>query len=175
MKTVQIKDLFNDKSNSFEDIQVARLVGDVPKHLYDKGITISVAVPYPMFASESKKREANLEAYNSIQEHRSLFTFVMCYGVRCLEDLRDSASGSWYLWVRIGHICDNNCLILTHSHGPNRTEAYYQAKDYNDFWKMVEKITEVYERPNEPHEPIILKQNNMMIGSGYREWTICVE
>ncbi len=68
-----------------------------------------------------------------------------------------------------------NCLILTHGHAPNRKEAYYRAKDYDDFWNTVAGLTEMYEHPDEPHEPIILKQNNNMCGSSYKEWELTVK
>lgn len=141
----------------------------------DKGITVSVKVPYPLWCNTSEARELNAQAFETLDAHRSLFTFVEMWGYNKLEELKDSPYTSIFLWIRIGHIHHKNVLIVTHGHGPDRGEAYYRAKDYDDFWNVVQRLSDMYNYPEKEHEPVILKQNNQMCGSSYREWDVVVK
>ena len=141
----------------------------------DKGITVSVKVPYSAYCSGKKAKTFNAQAYESIDGHRSLFTFVKIHGYNTLEELKESPYTSIALWIRINHIHGQNVLIVTHGHGPDRGEAYYRAKDYNDFWNVVQRLSDMYNYPEKEHEPVILKQNNQMCGNSYREWDVVVK
>ena len=173
---VKIKELFNKEPLSFPVSQACFKLGIVPSEYEREGITISVRVPYPLWCNKEKALLKNKEAYESIDTHRHLFTFVSTYGIKSLEELNDNPYSSWYLWVKIKdrRSCGENRLILTHGNAPDRKEAYYHAKDYDDFWNVVERLTEMYDNDNQEHEPLILEQTNGMCGSAYKKWQLQV-
>ncbi len=173
---VKIKELFTKEPLSFTIAMACQQLGVVSRGYEQEGITISVKVPYPLWCSKDKALLLNKEAYASIDSHRHLFTFVTAYGMRSLEELNENPYSSWYLWVKIKdrRSCGENRLILTHGNAPDRTEAYYRAKDYDDFWNVVERLTEMYDNDSKEYEPVILKQNNGLCGSAYKEWQLQV-
>lgn len=167
-----IDELLGNSSLTLQQIEMYNMLGLTPTR--DKGITISVQVPYPLWCVKDKAKIFNSEAYETIDAHRDLFTFVKMYGYNSLEELKESSYTGLYLWIRIGHVDKHNMLIITHGHGPDRGEAYYRAKDYDDFWDIVKRIKELQINPQMEHEPIMLKQNNQMIGNSYKEWDVII-
>lgn len=165
-----VKEALGKSSLTIQQAEIFGKLGISPTK--DKGITISVRVPYHIWCNEEKAKKYNTEAYESIMNHKDLYTFCRLYGYKDLEELKDSPYTSVYLWIRVNHIHDNNLLIVTHGHGPDRGECYYQAKTYDEFWDIVRKIKTMCDDPDGEYEPVTLKQNNQMIGNSYKEWDV---
>lgn len=176
MKTIKIKQLFSQEPLDFGVAQMFRQLGFFPDELKREGVSVSVRVPHKLFASDNEKRAANREAYEQIMNHQELFTFVSAYGYRSLEEFKDSDYGNKYLWIVIGDrmAFGKNRLVVTSGHAPNRLEAYFRASNYDEFWSIVERLTEMMNNPHKEHEPVILTQNNGYCGSSYKEWQIAV-
>lgn len=176
MEAINIRNLFSSEPLPLNIAQAFMTMGVSSEMLKREGVTVSVRVPYPMWCNEEKAKPLNTEAYESIMQHEDLFFFVRAYGAKSLEDLKESPYSSWYLWIKIKDRMGGgqNTLILTHGHAPDRQEAFYRAKDYDDFWNTVRRLTEMYDLPNGEFEPICLKQNNGMCGSSFKQWEIYV-
>lgn len=175
---VSIKELYKKEPLSFEASMIYHQLRIHSDDFEQEGITVSVKVPYPLWCTDEKALLKNKEAYESIDTHRHLFTFVSTYGICSIEELADNPYNSWTLWIKIKDrsSCGENRLIITHGNAPDRKEAYYRAKDYEDFWNVVERLTEMYDNVdnNKEYEPIVLNQNNGMCGSSYKEWKLQV-
>ena len=174
---LDIKSLFSDKTIDFTTAQLCQTLGVTPEAYQSTGITVSVSVPYPRYASKETIKQFNQEAYNSIDAHRHLFAFISSYGIKSLEELANNEYGNWYLWIKIKDTmaANQNRLILTHSHAPNRYEAYYNAKTYDEFWDIVERLTNMYDLPSQEHEPITLQKNNGICGPSRKKWQVIVK
>lgn len=174
---LDIKSLFSDKSIDFTTAQLYQTLGIGLEAHQETGITVSVKVPYPRYANKETIKKFNQEAYESIDSHRHLFAFITSYGLKNIEELADNEFSSWYLWIKIkdSMAANQNRLILTHSHAPNRYEAYYNAQTYDEFWNIVEKLTNMYDLRHQEHEPIKLHKHNGMCGSAYKRWEVVVK
>ena len=173
---VNIRELYTKEPLNSTLAMACSQLGIVPQGFENEGITVSVKVPYTLWCSKDEVLLKNKEAYESIDAHRHLFTFATAYGVSSLEELSENPYSNWFLWIKIKdrRSCGENRLILTHGHAPDRQEAYYRAKDYDDFWNVVERLTEMYDNANQKYEPIILEQTNGMCGSAHKKWQLQV-
>lgn len=175
---MKITQLFEKEPLDFSISQAIHKLDITLKDLEDVGITVSVKVPYPAWCTKEQAQQLNKQAYESIKNHSHLYTFLTLYGYfpDGLESLKDCPYSNNYIWVVIKDRMSMECnrLIITHGHAPSRKEAYYIAKDYDEFWSVVSALTDMYDNPHKEHTPIILQKNNNMCGSSYRQWEISV-
>lgn len=146
------------------------------KQTEGEGCIVSVRVCNGHFAERDREaiKKANREAYESIMAHKDLFLFATSFGLSSLEELANSEYKTWYVWIKIKDRAygGQNRLILTHGHCDSEREAHYVANDYDEFWDVVRRLTDMYERPEDKHEPIILEKTNCMCGSAHKKWEI---
>lgn len=174
---ISIRQLFQVEPLSLDMSQMFMSLGVTPKELEDVGISVSVAVPYPNWCRADEAKELNAQCYESIMEHKDLYDFITMYGFKELEELKECTYTNIHIWVRIADRSSlgHNRLIVTRGHAPNRYEAFYNAKDYAEFWDMVDRLTDMYKNPDKDHEPVTLYKENGMIGTAYKKWTITVK
>ena len=48
-------------------------------------------------------------------------------------------------------------------------------KTYDEFWNIVERLTNMYDLPSQEHEPITLQKNNGMCGPSRKKWQVIVK
>lgn len=178
LEKISIKDLFKAKKMDFATANMLHKIGIISKDEETNGITVSVKIDYPLFVEKKDViQKINKDIYNSIQEHKDLFTFVRTYGsISLLEDFKVCPYKSWYLWIKIKDISAMgcNCLILTHGHAPDRYEAFYRAKSLDDFWSSVKILTDMSNGVSDVEEFVLSKENGMY-GSSYKKWDFIVK
>ena len=174
---IPIRQLFQVEPLDLSMSMTYMQLGVSPKELEDVGITVCVDVKYPRYCKDSEVIKTNEELYNNIQDHKDLFMFVSTMGMKGIEDLKTWPYSRNAIWVKIKDrkSMGENRLIVTRGMAPDRYEAYYIAKDYDEFWDVVKRLTDMYNNPDEEHEPITLMKNNGICGSGYRKWEITVK
>lgn len=169
--SIKLKELFTDEPMDFSMAQNMRKLGLYPEDLKGKGVTVSVRISG---CYESDVLVQHKKAYDSIMEHKNLYTFFSSPVVHDIEGLQNCKYTCKYLWVKIkDRMCfGENRLIVTNGPAPDiaANEPYYNAKDFDldEFWNIVSRLTDMYENPEKAHEPITLKQDNGMCGTAYK-------
>jgi len=175
MKAIKLKELFSNEPLDYFMAHNLMKFGLYPENFKGKGVTISVPVGARW---QSEAKEKNKVAYDSIMAHQDLYNFFSSPCYRDLEEFRDSEYTHKYIWLKLFDrmACGLSRLIITSFPAPDcvAKEPYYNANTLDEFWDVARKLTDMYNYPNDVHEPIILKQDNGMCGSAHKQWEINV-